>query len=163
MKRTFKPVFAPVFAIIMAFSVLSLDTSAVAQDAETEGAIKYRKSVMTAVRGHMGAMAGILKGSGNKADLSTHADAMAALTKIAAGGFPPGSDFGDTTALPVIWEKPEDFAMAMKAFQDAAANVATVAKGGDMAAFGQAFGGLGKSCKGCHENFREKKEKKWKK
>lgn len=152
-----------VIAIAFSITMLSANGTAMAQDAETEGAIKYRKAVMTAVRGHMGAMAGILKGSGNKADLTTHADAMVSMSKISATVFPEGSDFGETTALPAVWEKPDDFAMAIKTFQDAAANVATAAKGGDMAAFGQAFGGLGKSCKDCHENFREKKEKKWKK
>ena len=57
----------------------------------------------------------------------------------------------------MIWEKPADFKVALDAFV-AAANAlpAAAAKGGD--AYGQAFGALGKSCKGCHENFRQKKE-----
>ncbi len=155
--------FLSVIAIAFGFSMFSMSGSAQAQDAATEQAIKYRKSVMTAVRGNFGAMVGIMKGAGNKADLTTHADALVDLSKIASTVFPEGSDFGETTALPVIWEKPEEFAKSMKAFQDAAANLATVAQGGDMAAFGKAFGATGATCKGCHEDFREKKEKRGKK
>lgn len=153
-------IFLSVMAIAFGITVLSASGAAMAQDPATEQAIKYRKSVMTAVRGNFGAMVGIMKGAGNKADLTTHANALVDLSKIAATVFPEGSDFGETTALPVIWEKPEEFAKSMKAFQDAAANLATVAQGGDMAAFGQAFGKAGETCKNCHENFREKKEKK---
>lgn len=127
--------------------------------ADGDGEIKYRQSVMKSIGGHMGGMAGILKGqTGNKANLQTHASGIAALSKIAGTVFPEGSDFGETQALPVIWEKPDDFAKAVKMLQDAADNLDMVAKSGDMAQFGQAFGVLGKACKNCHENFREKKK-----
>lgn len=145
--------------IALGFSIFSVETGAQAQDPATETAIKYRKSVMGAVGGNMGAMVGIMKGAGDKANLAVHASAMADLSKIVPTLFPAGSDFGETTALPVIWEKTDDFAAAIKKFQDAAGVVAEAAKGGDMAAFGAAFNGLGESCKNCHENFREKKEK----
>ena len=129
--------------------------------ADDEGEIKYRKAVMKSVGGHMGGIAGILKGAtANAANLQVHADGMVAMAGIAASAFPEGSDFGETTVLPVVWEKPAEFAAAMKAFQDAANGMAAAAKTGDMAQVGAAMGPLGKSCKNCHENFREKKEKK---
>ena len=144
-------------AIVLGLSVIAWNAGALAQE---EAAIKYRQSIMKAVGGNMGAMVAIMKGVGGKpADLPIHAGAMADLAIIAEGAFPEGSDFGETTALPVIWEKPEDFAKAIKMFQDTSANLAEVAKGGDMAAFGAAFGEMGKACKNCHENFREKKER----
>lgn len=147
-------------AVAIGLSVFSMNMEVMAQDAATEGAIKYRKSVMKVVGGNMGAMVGVMKGAGDKANLAAHASAMADVSKIVPTLFPEGSDFGETTALPVIWEKKADFAAAIKKFQDAADNIAMVAKGGDMEAFGKALGGLGESCKNCHENFREKKEKK---
>ena len=64
--------------------------------AQEEGPIKYRKAVMKAVGGHMGAMAGILKGQikGSKKELEIHAHAMQGLASIAPGIFLEGSDFG---------------------------------------------------------------------
>jgi len=153
-----KRLFLTACAIAIGFSMFSINDGANAQDPETENAIKYRKSVMKAVGGNMGAMVGIMKGSGDKANLAMHAGAMADLANIAPTIFPAGSDFGETTALPAIWEKPDEFSAAIKKFQDAANNLASIAKDGDMAAFGKAFGGLGETCKNCHENFREKRK-----
>ena len=89
-----------------------------------------------------------------------HADGMVALAGITASLFPKGSNVGETTVLPLVWEKTTEFAAAIKQFQDASMGLSMAAKTGDMAAVGAAVGNLGKSCKNCHENFREKKEKK---
>lgn len=127
--------------------------------ADSDGEIRYRQSVMKAIGGHMGAIVAILKGqTGNAGNLAAHTQGMADLSKVTGSIFPEGSDFGETTALPAIWEKPDEFAKAVKMFQDAAAGMNTAAMSGDMAAAGAAFGGLGKSCKNCHETFREKKK-----
>lgn len=124
-----------------------------------DGEIKYRKAVMKAIGGHMGGIVGIVKKeTGNKANLMVHAQGMAALSNITGSIFPEGSDFGETGTLPAVWEKPTEFANAVKMFQDAAAGLEQAAQSGDMAKIGPAFGELGKSCKNCHENFREKKK-----
>ena len=142
-------------------ALLAVSFSAPAAFADDDGEIKYRKSVMKSVGGHMGGIVGILKKStGNSANLQLHTDGMLALSGITASLFPEGSDFGDTTVLPVVWEKTAEFAKAVKQFQDAAAVMAVAGKSGDMAQVGAALKPLGESCKNCHENFREKKEKK---
>ncbi|HEY9080967.1 cytochrome c [Magnetovibrio sp.] len=139
-----------------ALAAISFTAPAMADDA---GEIKYRKSVMKSIGGHMGSIAGIFKAeTGNQTNLAVHTQGMAALATITGSVFPKGSDFGETGALPVIWEKPDDFAKAVKMFESAAANMNAAAMSGDMAAAGAAFGELGKSCKNCHENFREKKK-----
>lgn len=131
-------------------------TSPVLAD-EGENAIKYRKSVMKAVGGHMGAIAAIVSGKvPHKGDLKAHADAMAALSTITAHSFPEGSDFGETEAKADIWDNPADFKKAVMAFQTAAAGMAKVAGSGDMKAAGGALKALGGACKGCHKTFREK-------
>lgn len=138
--------------------VMAMTLAAPTVHANEDGEIKYRKALMKSVGGHMGAIVGILKSTtANSANLQVHADGMAALAGIAGTAFPEGSDFGETTVLPVIWEKPDEFAAAMKKFQDAANGMAAAAKSGDMAQVGAAMGPLGESCKNCHENFREKK------
>jgi cytochrome c556 len=121
--------------------------------------IKFRQSVMKAVGGTMGGLAAVLKGQApaNLADPLAHT--MYELSKVVPHVFPTGSDFGETGALLAIWEKPADFTKAVAAFQSAALNLSKVSHDSDMSTFGPAFGALGKSCKGCHENFRKKKEK----
>ena len=129
--------------------------------ADPAGELKYRKTTMKSVGGHMGSIVGILKqNTANSANLQVHADGMVALAGITASLFPKGSNVGETTVLPLVWEKTTEFAAAIKQFQDASMGLSMAAKTGDMAAVGAAVGNLGKSCKNCHENFREKKEKK---
>jgi len=114
--------------------------------------------VMKSVGGAMGGMAAVVKGEAAAEHAVPLAHTMYEVSKVVPHIFPEGSDFGETEALPVIWEKPADFKLAVAAFQAAALNLSKVSHGGDMQAFGQAFGQLGKACKGCHENFRKKKK-----
>mgnify|MGYP002632958544 CR=1 FL=1 len=120
--------------------------------------IKFRKAIMGSIGGTMGGLVGVLKKQAPAAYAAPLAANMNNLAQIADGIFPEGSDFGETRALPAIWEKPADFKKAVAAFQMAAANLSTAAASGDMAAFGAAFEPLGKACKGCHDNFREEKK-----
>ncbi len=45
------------------------------------------------------------------------------------------------------------FKAAVKAYADATANYAEVAKSSDLAAIKGAFGKVGKSCGGCHDKY----------
>ena len=120
--------------------------------------IKYRQGVMKASGDHMGAAAAIIRGrAGDKSHLAGHAEAIAAIGRIVGDLFPAGSGQGNTAALPAIWEKPDDFRKAAQAFTDTSAKLAAAAKSGDMDAVKAAFGGVGKSCGGCHGPFRKKK------
>lgn len=71
--------------------------------------------------------------------------------------FPAGTgpDAGKTDARAVIWQKPEDFAAKAQAFREAAAAFNTAAAGSDLAAIRSAHATLGKSCKACHDSYRE--------
>jgi len=71
--------------------------------------------------------------------------------------FPAGTgpDIGKTEARAEIWAKPEDFAAKSKEFQQAAAAFHQVAQGNDLGAIRAAQGNLGKSCKSCHDLYRD--------
>lgn len=71
--------------------------------------------------------------------------------------FPAGTgpDVGKTEARAEIWQKPEDFAGKAKAFREAAAAFEAAARGSDLAAIRSAHADLGKSCKACHDSYRE--------
>jgi cytochrome c556 len=136
--------------ILLTFTLL---TSAALADAE--GVYKYREAVMKAVGGHMGAMANSLKGQVFTENLPTHAKAMSDLADIAPSIFPEGSGTGKSEALPAIWENPEGFKSRMDDFVKAAKAMEAAVAGGDMASMGAGLQDLGKSCKGCHDDFRK--------
>jgi cytochrome c556 len=74
--------------------------------------------------------------------------------------FPKGSgpESGKTRALPAIWTKPADFAAAEKLFSDGAGQLAAAVNASDIEALRAAFRTVGKSCKNCHDGFREPKD-----
>ncbi|CCQ74300.1 cytochrome c [Magnetospira sp. QH-2] len=135
---------------LAALAVMML--TATAASADTMKQIENRQAFFKAVKVHMGALVGVAKGAPYSGETKLHAQGMLALAMQAPRMFPEGSDMGETGALPGIWEKPEDFKKALAAFL-AGAEMAVKADGGSMAA---AVGALGKSCKGCHDTFREK-------
>jgi len=127
--------------------------------AAEDSAVKYRQSVMKALAGHMGATASIIKGeAGASHHLVAHAAAISSLARMAKDVFPKGSDKGDTRALPVIWEQPQDFAQVIKAMEAATGGLVAAARSGDGIDIKNAFSAVGKACGGCHKKFRKKKK-----
>lgn len=122
-------------------------------------AAEYRQSTYHMVGHHFGVMGDMVKGKTefDKELFSKNADALAALTLLAPFGFEVEGLEGKTRAKQEIWENKADFDEKMKAFQTGAAALAEAAKGDDMDATKAAFGDAGKTCKGCHTDYRGKK------
>lgn len=141
--------------------VLGLAGQALAADSP-ENLVKYRKSVMQALGGHIGAIAAVVKGEvGFTGHVANHARGIKDMSLIVPEIFPANSgpmDHADTRALPEIWEEPAKFKQVVSDFQSAAAKFATLAEGGDTNAIGEGLGALGRTCGGCHKTFRKKKE-----
>lgn len=120
-----------------------------------DNAFKYRKTIMTALKGHAGAIAMQARGlAGDPAHIANHAKAIANLGAELHLVFLEGSNVEDSEALSAIWEKPDEFAAAVAAAEEATAALGEAAESGDMKAIGAAFRNVGKSCKGCHDDFR---------
>jgi len=146
-----KTIKGAVFAVLAAL-VLATSASVVHANADQ---IKYRKALMKGVGGAMGGLAAVVKGKVSASNAAALADAMNSFASIAPGAFPKGSGGDKTRAKDEIWSKAAEFKAAVSAFQKAAAGVAAAASsGGNLKA---AFGGLGKSCGGCHKPFRKPK------
>ncbi len=99
-----------------------------------------------------------LKGdSPNLASVRAGAATIAQLAPQVQSWFPAGTgpDVGKTEARAEIWQKPEDFAAKSRDFTEAAAAFQTAAQGSDLAAIRAAQANLGKSCKACHDSYRE--------
>ncbi len=133
--------------------------AASAQDIDAEAVIKYRKAVMTAIKGHNAAIKSIVAGKvPYKGSLASHVDAMQGLFAEMDQLFPEGSDFGETNAKAGIWDKPEKFAatveQARKALDGLDRAVKSGAAGGELA---KAYKQFGKnSCGSCHKQFKAK-------
>lgn len=91
------------------------------------------------------------------AKLRANAAIIARLAPQASGWFPAGTgpDVGKTRAKREIWAKPQDFAAKTRDFQQAAKAFNAAARSGDIAAIRTAHPGLGKTCKACHDPYRE--------
>jgi cytochrome c556 len=89
--------------------------------------------------------------------LKKSAATINSLAPKASGWFPAGTgpDAGKTHALPAVWEKPDEFSARMRDMQAAAPAFHAAAQSGDMNRIKPAMATLGKSCKACHDTFRE--------
>lgn len=139
-------------AALTATAALSFQALA---DTTPEDALDYRISVMTALRGHVGASSmiarGIIEDDGH---LVSHAKGLAAGAAELSRLFPEGSNVGESEALPVIWEDREAFAEAIAHLEEATTAFVAAAESGDAEAIGAAFRNVGMGCRGCHDRFR---------
>jgi cytochrome c556 len=135
-------------AILVAPIVATADTT-------PEDAKAYRTSVMTSLRGHIGAASmhvrGLVEDSGF---LKAHAEGLANGARELKHLFPAGSDVDESEALPVIWEEPEEFQRAIDNAEKATAAFSQAVSGGDREEIAAAFRDVGAACRGCHDRFR---------
>lgn len=124
--------------------------------------VKERQQTMKKLGGGMGAVAKFVKNEGGtQEDAAKGAEAVLAVAKLDAKAvFPTGTavGVGDSAAKPELWQNWSAAEEKWKAMQPAAMKLAEAIKGGDRAQIGQALGATSKTCGGCHEDFRVKKQ-----
>lgn len=99
----------------------------------------------------------IRKSDPSVAVIRASAASLNAAGTAALKAFPRGSGAAagiKTDALPTIWQKPKEFAAARQKFLAASRAFSREAAGGDVVKIRTAFGALGATCKGCHDQFR---------
>ncbi|MBP2275919.1 MULTISPECIES: c-type cytochrome [Sphingomonas] len=72
--------------------------------------------------------------------------------------FPAGTQSGQglqTAAKPAIWQNPADFTAKRADFAKASSPYAAIAAKGNIDAIKAATADVGKTCKGCHETYRD--------
>jgi cytochrome c556 len=86
-----------------------------------------------------------------------NANIVLVMSMLPFSAFGPGTDLGhDTKAKPDVWKDPAKFQAAGKDMQDQVVKLDAAAKTGNLDLIKAAFGDTAKTCKGCHDNFREK-------
>lgn len=127
--------------------------------AESEDIIKYRKAVMKAIGGHMGASSLIVRGKvPHKEQLKMHANALKTLSEDVPALFPEDSDFGETRTKAEVWEKWDDFKKAADDSKNSIDAFVKAVESGKSSEWAASFKKVGEGCKGCHKSFREKKD-----
>jgi cytochrome c556 len=82
---------------------------------------------------------------------------MAGLAVKSSQWFPKGTgpDVGKTLAKPAIWQNSADFVTKQRDFQAAARALDRTAGAGNVATIKDSYAALGKTCKACHDLYRE--------
>ena len=127
-----------------------------------EDQIKYRKAGYSYMAWNMGKLkAQVIDGSVayDQKQVEAAANTIAAIANSGMGAlYGAGTDKSvgeqQTRVKPEFFSKPEEVAKVAIAFNQAANELARVAAEGDKGAIAKAFGEVGKSCKGCHDQFR---------
>ena len=125
--------------------------------ADSQGIIKYRQNVMKSTAGHMGAIVDILKNRlPLEAHIVDHARSMLQISRMILSMFPEGSGKGRTKSKQAIWENWSEFESAANDFERESVKLVEVAESGDMEALAKQVRATGKTCSGCHRNFRKR-------
>jgi len=139
---------------------LVVTTPASAQWSKPEDAIKYRQSVMTLMANHFGRVGAMAQGK-VPFDAKVAADNAAivlTLSKLPFFAYGEGTDKGmPNRAKPEIWSNNAKFKAAGEKMQAEAVKLDEAAKSGNLDALKAAAGGLGGTCKACHDDFRADK------
>jgi cytochrome c556 len=148
--------------LVTLFVAASLTAPVIAADDPNEKAIKARRGEMQMRSFNAGPLFAMAKGKmAYDAELAkTLANNLHALTKLDNGRmWPQGSDNatykGKTRAKPEAWTTYPEVANKGKKFQEAVVKLVSSA-GNGLDALKAGVGDLGKSCKGCHDDFRAK-------
>jgi cytochrome c556 len=112
---------------------------------------------MKSTAGHMGAIVDILKNRlPLEAHIVDHARSMLQISRMILSMFPEGSGKGRTRSKQAIWENWSEFESAANDFERESAKLSKVAESGDMEALAKQVRATGKTCSGCHRNFRKR-------
>ncbi len=129
---------------------------ATAQFQKPADAVKYRQSAFSVMGTHFGRIGAMVQNKVpfDAAALAANAEIVATMAKLPFAGFVDGTAEG-TKALPVIWTQRARFDAGTEKMQAAVLELNAAAKTGDMAKIRPAFGAVGTTCKGCHDDYRD--------
>ena len=134
-----------------------LGAAALAGAASAQGnAIAERRAGLKRMGEHMQAMKAVVDSKGDPRPLAATVDDMIAWYRTMPTRFPPGSDQGDTRALPALWNERANFETINNTMVNQLQALRTAAASGDSAAFAAAYGQTGQTCGTCHRPYRQR-------
>jgi cytochrome c556 len=147
--------------MLAALGLLALAGAALAQGVAQGGAagtaevIAQRRAGLKRMGQHMEAMKPVVEAGGEVKSLEPRIDDMITWFRGLPALFPPGSDVGDTKALPAIWQDFGKFEATDQALLGELAKLKQAAAADDKAGFAAMYKTLGPQyCGTCHRPFR---------
>lgn len=119
--------------------------------------VVYRKAGFQIMANHFGRINAHIKGERNltPAQLELSAQVVDDMAKVLFDGFIDGTDqSANTKAKPEIWKEFAKFKEGQTKLVSETGKLLVAAKSGDKAQMQAAFGGVGGSCKACHDTYR---------
>jgi cytochrome c556 len=116
--------------------------------------IAMRQAGQDLLAGDFAGIRALVAAKGDVKTLELPAKAMARWMTLFPGLFPPGSDKGDTKALPAVWTDPAGFHKAAEDFVAAASKLSELAKAGDADGVAAQIKPVGDACGACHRTYR---------
>jgi cytochrome c556 len=137
-----------------------LGTAVQAAEGETANsrAIEFREAVMTLFSWNLKPMGAMMKGDMpyDAVEFQGYAKDLAQAAGLdLLGGFPEGSEQGETAARMDIWMNWDDFKAKLEELRVNSKALAEVAMSGDAEKIKPAFGAVGGACKGCHDAYKD--------
>ena len=143
----------------LAALLLAASAAQAQQAPKPEQLIKWRQSAYQVIAWNTGRVKANVDGTYNKDDVIRAANTIAA---VASGGlpslFPAGTESGkgwhDTSAKATLFSDAAGYGTAQANFAKEASELARTAQGGDVAAVKAQLAALQKTCKACHDDYR---------
>ena len=125
--------------------------------AKPDTLVKQRQAAMTLQGKYWGPIAGMASGKTpyNAETVARNAPILEVLSKLPWDGFNENTKDTKSHALPAVWTDNAKVKTAAERLQTTTAQLVKVSKG-DEATVKAALADVGKSCGGCHDDFREK-------
>ena len=144
---------------LVAAAGLALSIGASVASAQTpQQAIQFRKGSMQVQQWHLRTLVQMIKGQ-RPFDAAVYLKAVTTLDMLSGAvseGFIPGSETGETRALPEVFKDSAAFRAAVERFQGETKKAVAVARSGDEKAMRAQVPEMIKVCDGCHERFRSR-------
>lgn len=131
-----------------------------AEEIKPQKAIEYRQSVFHVMGWHFKTMGAMVKGEMpfNKETFAKKAEIVAFMIPLSGEGFVKGTssvEFAESKTKPVFWDKMDDVKVKADSAKKETQALAEIAKTGDEKAIKEQFGKTAKTCKACHDDYRE--------
>jgi len=122
--------------------------------AQVADPIAIRQAGQDLLSGDFSGIRAVVAAKGDLTKLEAPAKAMARWIRTFPSQFPPGSDKGETKALPAVWSDRAGFEKAANALAEAADRLAAAAKAGNGEAVATEVKAVGDACTACHRTYR---------
>lgn len=142
---------------ILAVAAMVSAVPAMAQFQKPEDATKYRQGAFTVMAAHFGRLGAMANGRApfDAKQAQDNAAVVEFMSKLPWAGFTPESQSVKTKAKAEVWSDKAKFDQAADKMMAEVAKLNVAAKTGNLDSLKAAFGEAAKTCKGCHDAFRD--------